>query len=293
MSILIMYLKGCAWVDCSNISNFSFLFQIEFDETKKKNSLLRNFDIETELWYSERFCYFNWFLFGFKWLPKICLFFLYPDTPGMPNITGLRDQAVLFEGQRKRLTCLSMAGNPLPSLKWFKGNEEITGTTTHKDKSADYSRSELIITANRSDNGIEYKCEAKNEAIESALSTKVKLLVQFKPSEVSISVEPETPKAGKKATLTCKSGSSNPQASIVWRKVIKNVKSSEVLQGVTENTTKDCGEPAFGGKCTTNKLEINVTSELHGAVYVCEATNEELRESVHNAKTLSVNCKYF
>ena len=210
----------------------------------------------------------------------------------MPNITGLRDQAVLFEGQRKRLTCLSMAGNPLPSLKWFKGNDEIIGTTTHKDKSADYSRSELIITANRSDNGIEYKCEAKNEAIESALSTKVKLLVQFKPSEVSISVDPETPKAGKKATLTCKSGSSNPQASIVWRKVIKNVKSSEVLRGVTLNTTKDCGEPSFGGKCTTNKLEINVTSELHGAVYVCEATNEELRESVHNAKTLSVNCKY-
>ena len=62
-----------------------------------------------------------------------------------------------------------MAGNPLPNLKWFKGDEEITGTTTHKDKSSDYSRSELIITANRSDNGVEYKCEAKNEAIENPL----------------------------------------------------------------------------------------------------------------------------
>ena len=47
----------------------------------------------------------------------------------------------------------------------------------------------------------------------------------------------------------------------------------------------------FGGNCTTNHLEIEVTAELDGAVYVCEATNEELRESVHNAKTLTVNCK--
>ena len=138
------------------------------------------------------------------------------DTPGQPNITGLRDKAVLYEGQRKRITCLSMAGNPLPNLKWFKGSEEITGIPTHKETSADYSRSELIITANRTDNGVEYRCEAKNEAIDTPLVSKVNLLVQFKPSEVSISVEPSTPKAGEKAVLTCKSGSSNPTASIVW-----------------------------------------------------------------------------
>ena len=210
------------------------------------------------------------------------------DTPGQPNITGLKDKAVLYEGQRKRITCLSMAGNPLPNLKWFKGNEEITGITTHKDKSSDYSRSEMIIIANRSDNGVEYRCEAKNEAIESPLLTTVKLQVQFKPSEVSISVDPETPKAGKKATLTCKSGSSNPTASIVWRKVIRSVKNYTVLHGITDFPTEGC---EFGGNCTTNKLEIDVTAELDGAIYICEATNEELHESVHNAKTLSVNCK--
>ena len=209
------------------------------------------------------------------------------DTPGQPNITGLKDKAVLFEGQRKRISCLSMAGNPLPNLKWFKGNEEIEGVPTHKEKSADYSRSEMVIVANRSDNGVEYRCEAKNEAIDTPLSTKVNLQVQFKPSEVSISVEPKTPKAGKTAILTCKSGSSNPPSSIAWRKVIRGVKNSTILRGITD-PSEIC---EFGGNCTTNHLEIEVTAELDGAVYVCEATNEELRESVHNAKTLTVNCK--
>jgi len=183
-----------------------------------------------------------------------------------------------------------MAGNPLPNIKWYKGSVEITGVPTHKEKAADYSRSELIITANRSDNGVEYRCEAKNEAIDTALISKVNLLVQFKPSAVTISVDPATAKAGEKANLTCKSGSSNPTASIVWRKVVKNIKSSTVLPGVTEHPSESC---EFGGNCTTNRLEINVTRELDGAVYVCEATNEELRESVHNAKTLSVHCKYY
>ena len=43
--------------------------------------------------------------------------------------------------------------------------------------------------------------------------------------------------------------------------------------------------------CTTNRLEIDVKAELDGAVYICEATNGELEQSVHNAKTLRVNCK--
>ena len=211
---------------------------------------------------------------------------VFSDTPGQPNITGLKGKSVLYEGQRKRITCMSMAGNPLPNLKWFKGDEEITGLTTDKDEAADYSRSELIIIANRSDNGREYRCEAKNEAIEEPLVSKINLHVQFKPSTVLISVDPATPQAGNKATLTCKSDSSNPTASIVWRKT--NSKDF-IFHGINEEPVP--GE--FGGNCTTNRLEINVTAELDGSVYICEATNEELRESVHNATTLRVNCKTF
>ena len=38
-------------------------------------------------------------------------------------------------------------------------------------------------------------------------------------------------------------------------------------------------------------LEIEIKPEDHGAIIICEAINDELTESVHNAKTLSVKCK--
>ena len=47
----------------------------------------------------------------------------------------------------------------------------------------------------------------------------------------------------------------------------------------------------YGGNITTNILEVEVKPEHHASVFICEAINEELQESVHNARTLSVKCK--
>jgi hypothetical protein len=46
--------------------------------------------------------------------------YLFSDAPGTPNITGVTSETILEEGQIKRLTCISMAGNPLADLKWFR-----------------------------------------------------------------------------------------------------------------------------------------------------------------------------
>ena len=48
-----------------------------------------------------------------------------------------------------------------------------------------------------------------------------------------------------------------------------------------------------GGSISKNMLEINITPEDHGAIIICEAINDELQESTHNAHTLSVKCKIF
>ncbi len=208
--------------------------------------------------------------------------FAFSDPPGAPNITGLHDGTVLEEGQSKRLTCISMAGNPLADLKWFRGDEEIPNTITVKGDGGDYSKSDLFLTANKTDNLRSYKCQASNPATPEPLETETTLKVLFKPAFVKIRVDPETPKAGKKAVLTCESGSSNPTARIVWR--YKN----QHYPGVDTNVKK--GE--YGGNITTNMLEIEVKPEDDGSVYICEANNDELQESVHNAKTLSVKCKF-
>ena len=44
------------------------------------------------------------------------------------------------------------------------------------------------------------------------------LHVRFKPESVELKVDSENPKAGKTAVITCTSGSSNPTATIIWRK---------------------------------------------------------------------------
>ncbi len=94
-------------------------------------------------------------------------------------------------------------------------------------------------------------------------------------------MEPEEPKAGQKAILTCESGSSNPTSRIVWR--YKNQHKEGVDRSVKPGD--------YGGNITTNMLEIEIKPDDHGAIVICEAINDDLQESVLNAITLSVKCK--
>ena len=187
----------------------------------------------------------------------------------------------------RRITCISIAGNPLADLKWFRGEEELTGAVLVKGENqnglSEYSKSDLTFKANRTDNGKAFSCQASNAATSEPLTASVPISVYFKPAFVKIKSEPEEPKAGQKAILTCESGSSNPTAKIRWR--YKN----KPYAGIDSSIKK--GE--YGGNITTNMLEIEIKPEDHGAVIICEAVNEELGESVHNAKTLSVKCKFF
>ena len=47
----------------------------------------------------------------------------------------------------------------------------------------------------------------------------------------------------------------------------------------------------FGGNITISLLEVDILAEHHGSMFVCEAKNEALGQSVHNAMTISVNCE--
>lgn len=75
--------------------------------------------------------------------------FAFSDPPGAPNITGIASDTVLIEDHVRRMTCISMAGNPLADLKWFRGDEELTNAVTVKGEDGDYSKSDLTITVSR------------------------------------------------------------------------------------------------------------------------------------------------
>lgn len=174
-----------------------------------------------------------------------------------------------------------MAGNPLADLTWYRGDVKIDDTTI-KNTERQYSKSELVIRVNRSDNGIQYRCEASNKATPVPKNyTTPPLKVHFKPDNVEIEIDPELPKAGQKAILSCTGGSSNPPANIIWS-----------FNGTRRNGSTQTTKPGDnGGVITTSKLEIEVEAEHEGAYYVCEARNEAMMESVHEGLQLRVKCK--
>lgn len=46
-----------------------------------------------------------------------------------------------------------------------------------------------------------------------------------------------------------------------------------------------------GGTVSTIELKLNITKDMNGAVYTCQAMNEALQRSVHDASALKVMCK--
>lgn len=47
-----------------------------------------------------------------------------------------------------------------------------------------------------------------------------------------------------------------------------------------------------GGTVSTIELKLNISKDLNGAVYTCQAMNEAIQRSVHDALTLKVLCEY-
>lgn len=137
---------------------------------------------------------------------------------------------------------------------------------------------EIDFIVNATDNEARYKCEGANKATEIPLSEEVKLSVLFPPDRVQIKKDPTVLKPGQAATLTCDSSSSNPPAVLTWWR------DGIPVQGTTNSSSKGL----HGGAVSTVKVTLDVTPELNGIVYTCQAMNEILQRSVHDAITLDV-----
>ena len=61
---------------------------------------------------------------------------LFADPPGPPQIQGLNIEEILTAGSLKRITCTSISGNPLATLKWFNGDKELVSIYLTRDNYA-------------------------------------------------------------------------------------------------------------------------------------------------------------
>ena len=66
----------------------------------------------------------------------------FSDPPGRPEIQGLDEGEILTAGKLKRLTCISMSGNPLAKLTWYVGVRQVASVYSTVDN---YATAELAL----------------------------------------------------------------------------------------------------------------------------------------------------
>ncbi|XP_076762632.1 sticks and stones isoform X2 [Xylocopa sonorina] len=198
---------------------------------------------------------------------------IYP--PSKLSITGYEEGTTIDAGTVLRLMCTATSGNPLPAISWYKNDKKVTGTTRTRDHAVS---SELTILVNASDNNARIRCEAKNSATEIPLLKVLVLRVNFPPEKVKITREPQNLHSGQEGRIICESSSSNPAAEMSWWK-----------GGIPVQGTKNGTKPGLhGGYLSFVELTLDVTEKMNGEVYTCQARNNEMDRSIHDATTLDV-----
>lgn len=161
--------------------------------------------------------------------------------PSNPIIES-RDE-VLSEGNETEMTCSAMSSKPAASIRWMKGNTELTGKPKVE---VSFERmftvtSRLTFTVSKEDDGLALVCIVDHPAVKDFQARK-HLEVQYKP-EVKIVVEfPQgLTREGENLELTCEAkGKPEPQL-VKWVKVDDDVPSHAVITGgdlLIENLNK-------------------------------------------------------
>ncbi|XP_017790260.1 PREDICTED: nephrin [Habropoda laboriosa] len=198
---------------------------------------------------------------------------IYP--PSTLSITGYQEGTTIDAGTLLELKCTAISGNPLATLSWYKNDKKVQGTKKPRDHAVS---SELTILVNASDNNARIRCEAVNSATEIPLLKVLVLKVNFPPEKVKISREPQNLHAGQEGRIICESSSSNPAAEMSWWK-----------GGIPVQGTKNGTKPGLhGGFLSFVELLLDVTEEMNGEVYTCQARNNQMERSIHDATTLDV-----
>nr|XP_055044749.1 hemicentin-1-like [Misgurnus anguillicaudatus] len=179
--------------------------------------------------------------------------------PSSIDIKPVNHTGPMINGSEYELQCDIVNVAPVKSLtvKWFKGEKEVHNKT-FKTPSVNET-SILKITANRSEIGIEYRCEAEMTAEPAAQNIsrlKSNFTVQFKPVINETKLPSEVPVfRGYPVVLTCEANG-NPTPEIRWKTNPNNIVNGEnltITEAISQNPVCIANNP-FG----TVHREVNV-----------------------------------
>uniref|UniRef100_A0A7N6AMC4 Cell adhesion molecule 1 n=1 Tax=Anabas testudineus TaxID=64144 RepID=A0A7N6AMC4_ANATE len=151
--------------------------------------------------------------------------------PGSPIIESRDD--VVSEGNETELTCTAMGSKPAASIRWMKGEEELTGEATVEEL---YDRmfavtSRVRFSVTKEDDGVPVDCIIDHPAVKDLLAQR-HLEVLYKPEVKIVVTYPEgLTREGDNLDLTCIAEGKPQPHRINWLRVDEDVPPHAVVAG--------------------------------------------------------------
>ncbi|XP_051933487.1 cell adhesion molecule 1b isoform X1 [Hippocampus zosterae] len=151
--------------------------------------------------------------------------------PGSPIIESRED--VVSEGNETELTCTASGSKPAASIRWMKGDEEMTGETMVEET---YDRmftvtSRVRFLVSKEDDGVPVDCIIDHPAANDLLAQR-NLEVLYKPEVKIVVTYPEgLTREGDNLDLTCIAGGKPQPHQINWLRVNEDMPSHAVVTG--------------------------------------------------------------
>ncbi|XP_037123219.1 cell adhesion molecule 1b isoform X4 [Syngnathus acus] len=151
--------------------------------------------------------------------------------PGSPIIESRED--VVSEGNETELTCTASGSKPAASIRWMKGDEEMTGETTVEET---YDRMFTVISrvrflVSKEDDGMPVDCVVEHPAANDLLAQR-NLEVLYKPEVKIVVTYPQgLTREGDNLDLTCVAGGKPHPHQINWLRVEEDLPPHAVVTG--------------------------------------------------------------
>ncbi|XP_054901394.1 cell adhesion molecule 1b isoform X3 [Poeciliopsis prolifica] len=161
--------------------------------------------------------------------------------PGSPIIESRED--VVSEGNETELTCISIGSKPAASIRWMKGEDDLTAETTVEET---YDRmftvtSRVRFSVTKEDDGVPVDCIVDHPAVKDLLAQR-HLEVLYKPEVKIVVTYPDgLTREGDNLDLTCIAEGKPHPHQINWLRVDEDVPPHAVVTGsdlLIENLNK-------------------------------------------------------
>ncbi|CAF1262379.1 unnamed protein product, partial [Rotaria sordida] len=183
-------------------------------------------------------------------------------------IRDLQDQQIIEKSQSIELQ-IEITGVPQPQIKWFKGNDEINTTTTHKDYEIKFDNKQtytLFVPNSTPEHQGEYSVQATNPG-GTIKSKKTKVIVQKKPEFIKLP-QSQTIKDGQSVIFDGQIDA-YPQPKVTW---LKNGKPLTPDLGFESQYDAKTGHITLKHKAATNKQAGELICRVENAAGTTDAS---------------------